>query len=1017
MRNDSPMPWTDSQFITLSDLYLAYRKAKVNMYYEREHITAEAFCTFEEDLVANLSDLLRTLNKATPTWFKEAKFVGDYSYIPKSLGPSDPRRRASQDVTSSGAMFVSSDADDAWRRTAQAEEHSATFRVVGRHPVAFHVVSALWISKVGFKFDALLDESAYGTRLRRTRQRGKRLGRLTPLSLGSFKPYPHSFRAWRSNGFSAIREALKRGRPVVALTTDLKGFYHEVSPNYLEDSGFLEGFAVKLNDDERRFNHQFIQALKTWAARTPEHRHHPVRGVPVGLSAARIVANVILCGFDRFVARELAPLYYGRYVDDVFLVLDNEREMRSVDDVWRFMIERSNGILKAGRTGKATQYSLHLSYATGSKLLFGNDKQRVFDLSGSSGESLLASIDKTVERLSSEWRMLPEVADDSEELMDDFVSPGHDAAEEVDNLRKADGATVRRLAFALRLRNLEAMQRDLPPDQWERYRAAFFTRVHDHVITAKGLFAYGPYLARLVGLSVASDDWTAATNIVKRIRQVFDLVRDTAKEYKPAHLSLCRQHVLDACFQAAAAAIGPKIVSENSTSVAAAFFGTLSEDSSDPLTLQKAMALGKRLYQRDLAREPFRDFWLANGVADLDHSIPDLVPEIPRPAAQTLRLGDIGEFLHDARLQLGSAVPAAVVFPTRPLRVAEIVQLDQGCFATPARLTRWAKALRGIEASPWPVGDAKAKVWRVPFHAMPLTPSIALPCFETLHASWIACATDTPDPDAARRYLRLNRLINDVLRAADRPQYLVLPELALPRRWFGRIAHKLSQSGVSIITGIEYQHHPVPSPAMPGPHGAAVGFVSNQVWASLVTDALGYIDHITYIQEKERPAPDEESQLWAIGGRVLKPMQPPSKPVIRHGQMQFGILICSELTNLAFRVDLRGRVDVLFVPEWNRDVGTFASLVEASALDIHCFVVQANNRAYGDCRIRAPYRDEFRRDVARVKGGENDYFVIAKVDVDALRRFQSHHRSPLDGKFKPTPDGFVVHSGRRAVPG
>src|SRR5690554_3587552 len=62
-------------------------------------------------------------------------------------------------------------------------------------------------------------------------------------------------------------------------------------------------------------------------------------------------------------------------------------------------------------------------------------------------------------------------------------------------------------------------------------------------------------------------------------------------------------------------------------------------------------------------------------------------------------------------------------------------------------------------------------------------------------------------------------------------------------------------------------------------------------------------------------------------------------------------MICSELTNIRYRGDLRGKVDALFVSEWNPDTDTFSSLIESSALDIHAFMIQSNNRTYGNSRI------------------------------------------------------------------
>jgi len=98
-------------------------------------------------------------------------------------------------------------------------------------------------------------------------------------------------------------------------------------------------------------------------------------------------------------------------------------------------------------------------------------------------------------------------------------------------------------------------------------------------------------------------------------------------------------------------------------------------------------------------------------------------------------------------------------------------------------------------------------------------------------------------------------------------------------------------------------------------------------------------------------------------------------------------------------------VDALFVPEWNQDTESFNALVESAALDIHAYIIQCNDRQYGDSRIRAPYKDSWKRDIVRLKGGEHDYFVVGNIDVTALRKFQSSYRSAA-GPFKPMPDGF-----------
>ncbi|MBL1259968.1 MAG: hypothetical protein COB33_005490 [Thiotrichaceae bacterium] len=233
--------------------------------------------------------------------------------------------------------------------------------------------------------------------------------------------------------------------------------------------------------------------------------------------------------------------------------------------------------------------------------------------------------------------------------------------------------------------------------------------------------------------------------------------------------------------------------------------------------------------------------------------------------------------------------------------------------------------------------------------------------------------------------------------------YFILPELSLPVQWFLRLAYKLRGRGISLIAGVEYLH-------VRGKR------VRNQVWAALTHDGLGFPSLMIYRQDKQRPALAEEQELQRLAGLELKPeTRWKSPPILQHGDFRFSLLVCSELTNIHYRAALRGEVDALFVPEWNQDTETFNALVESAALDIHAYIIQCNNREYGDSRIRAPYKDNWKRDLLRVKGGIYDYCVTGRIDIAALRKFQSSHQSP-NKPFKPVPDGFVMSHDRKMLP-
>ncbi|WP_442596642.1 hypothetical protein ACSBPU_06780 [Parapusillimonas sp. JC17] len=65
--------------------------------------------------------------------------------------------------------------------------------------------------------------------------------------------------------------------------------------------------------------------------------------------------------------------------------------------------------------------------------------------------------------------------------------------------------------------------------------------------------------------------------------------------------------------------------------------------------------------------------------------------------------------------------------------------------------------------------------------------------------------------------------------------------------------------------------------------------------------------------------------------------------------------------------------------------------------------------------IQATTKDRLARDVLRIKGGVTDYGVVGEIDVQALRKFQSSHRSPAK-LFTTVSDGFEIDYSRKVSP-
>lgn len=281
---------------------------------------------------------------------------------------------------------------------------------------------------------------------------------------------------------------------------------------------------------------------------------------------------------------------------------------------------------------------------------------------------------------------------------------------------------------------------------------------------------------------------------------------------------------------------------------------------------------------------------------------------------------------------------------------------------------------------------------------------VALTNIKTEDSEWevMACGKENT---TLERYRKISALVNAAIKLHPRPNYLLFPELSIPKKWIDSIVNRLSSVGISLIAGTEYEHR-----------GNNVIF--SEACLALSDDRLGYPARVRIWQPKVLPAVGEEQKLQSQFGKSWESrgnLSPNYKPVYNHNGFHFGVMVCSELQNTKERADFQGDVDALMVLAWNQDLNTFSALVESAALDVHAYTILVNNRKYGDSRVRSPAKKDYLRDLARLKGGDNDYLVAVTLDIEQLRKFQSKAtRWVQDGdQFKPTPEGFEIHSDRR----
>jgi len=1073
------MPSDDDQFtgplrrwsdLSIGDMIFAYRKAKADCHFERALSLTRTFAEYERNLESNLSALLNRLRSPSRLELVEDDgLIGEPCLVVKKLDARKPEHKGGTASASTGHSYFS-DPERSFASFRRHHELTAEFRLAGHFSVNFHLLSALWTNRVGHRLDACLSRDVYASRVRRLRPDSQgRTGRYHIRCIGSMAPYFTQYRTWREHGLAAMKRSLDSGEKVIGVTLDLRNYFHRIDPRFVLDRVFHQSIGLgketadrdvivcaPLTPTDKELSALFVGTLEAWARRAhdmlrsaqvgTEATGLAVAGVPICVTACRIMANVLLHRWDEGIREGLSPIYYGRYVDDMFIVLRDPGTLADASEVMGYLSTRLPAGMMATDTDSNGERDISLgSYQRRSTLTIQDRKCRTFMLEGKAGLDLLETIRSEIHDLSSERRLMPDLDATRFPLAKSVLSAAERPEDKADSFRKAEKLSLRRMAWAIELRNAETLSLDLPRAEWTGERREFYRFARSHVLRPENLLDHFDYLPRLLGLAVACHDWEDATQLVASARRGLDQVRDacrsTSRGFKvnghDADLGTgVGWQMVNATFEHLVhetilrswpwldSSTGPSPIPVN-----AAARKLLREARLQEHALRTTVA---RIAQADLGRTPLKEHparlspasatsparelaevdWLEPTLGDDAHVIADFLLR-----TRSLRLS---EYLphHDRTLD-EEVIP--YLFPTRPYTPREIAELDPRCVGfgqggverSPTAV--WAKQVRAFRGI-WTKEDLPGAAPRdgknnSGVHVVHLSDSLEMPhpvlCLANLEMNddeWRASAENKPILSLAR-YRRLVRLVNQVIHAEPKPDYVLLPELALPRRWVNSVVNRLLQERISVIAGVEYAHIPP-------------NLVRNDAVLALTDNRLGFESSVLIWQPKSEPAPNEERDLVAVHGRGWCPPDRVGPPVYRHNGFDFAVMICSELQEVSYRHKVRGEVDAVMVLSWNQDLDTFSPLVESASLDVHAFVALANNRRYGDSRVRSPAKERHERDLCRVRGGKDDYIVVVELDVEGLRKFQSRaKRWAREGdRFKPVPQGFTIAPRRWIVP-
>jgi hypothetical protein len=1004
---------TQSRGPTVTQLLLAFRQAKNAIASEKGVVGLLDLARFETRIATRLRRLQARLGD--DRWFEQVP-IGRVVVMPKSAKPASMDEP--DEVTRIG-------------HAAKPKKVRLDVRIQLEPTPEFTITEVLYLWEFGGALEATLDDSCVGYRLRRVVREGKMDWRGRHV----YEHWPTQFARYRDDPIKAARTALKAGKHVVVTSTDIVTFFDSIDPSFLLTREFVRGIAAA----SRRLGRPFVAARYRSATRSLLRRFAEFRdmrrkvggagidtatGVPIGALTSRLFANVALASLDAHIQAIPTVLCYRRYVDDIVIVSAHETAL---------LHGSKAAALAATFPGfaRSPDESQHRFVVpnTGAVFALSHPKTLVHELVGESGVHFLDAVRQSFSAVTSERRAF---AGDVNRLTADIESIdlfGESAAGagHIPRLRDADRFSLRRLTATVYIRGLERCALLL-----DRVEASNVVRDSTRrmlvILEASEPFENFEIVVSLLKVGLMCD-----------CREVVETTRAWLARHSGGALA---SFVESVSWRGTKLTRGPSLravgrylerrVFESSASA----LETSGEVTSlaDSLALAKAAQLLRCADLRHLDREDDHMLFGPPGVE---------VGGANQPQYVAIRLAILGERVFerslasvssfiDRSLELGERVwlgvsEVSLVLSFRPPKYADIARRFLARVEGPGFESSSTLSSRDIGRSIDDCVDAvrgtrygrrsgsfvslklsrERATLRLGASDPPSVVRVILANLPVSVDSFRAAAAGAP-----RVTLERLRALDTVLRAArhaaqlarrvGRPALLVLPELAVPRRWVRALGEYSAGSDLGVVAGVEYEVN--------GP--------------TVVSQAMGVFPAGWYTAAvvrwtKQHPARHEEVELQLLGKRFPVFPRMIRRLVVESAMGRVGVLICSELLETAALAAISGHVELLAVPAWNDDTPSFEHVAHAAAgMLVHSFVCIANNAEASDSRITAPIGSpRWERDWCRLIHRGETQVIWGDLPVAELRAI---HEAPTIGaspasaadvqsrkrKYRPMPPGW-----------
>lgn len=950
--------------LTLDDLTKAYQKLRNHFYYEKHDIvTREKIMKYDRTRLGKLVDVINTEGTSFDRYIKRIKL----SYYPKDFYQRDHKKEAN--YFSNHKINRSDPIDD--------------FLIFIDAPVEVHLVSVLWIMRLGHFLDSSLGSYCYGNRLLSKNPQDKQL----------FRRYHYDYKMWWKNALDTARKTLEQKSDISILTLDIKAYYHSIEfdfrsideTSYLKEksqssSRFLEKLLIKIHQEYK------VKILQTGHPQvTNRDNRYPL---PIGLLSSLILANYFLSDFDCLIL-DISPEYYGRYVDDIILVLrDRSSKVRTSNPMRKLIREKLGFILEEDlrydEKDKLRQYRfVHPKY---SNLVLQQNKMFLYEFSSKSAPSILNVMIEEQKQRSSEYRFLSDILDES---FIDFENIVFESSFDFDDGNNAKFREVNEDKFKLASYLAKFIQKSIEngPD----YRKPEIDKIYKF-FKGKYYIKHYYFWEKLLTLFWIREEFTLFDRVVREIEQAIEGLKVSSKwKVAPQETKDSLIKYLDCSIRLAVNLnqdnngiyknyIDPKVVIRAHYSI----FPFL------PYTR------AQRKFDLNFV-DPTELELLKSNPQDLELLIDDI------PTGKPFYWCYIYQFIFCTFSEEILKMDQVELLD----RSFDLYQLINGSYISPEELY----IIEQIEELSFE-GRSVFEI-NAPSTSAHLSRVYRLALINQLvpESNFVSSLQGRPNMYSKR--LASIRYELDEISRIDDLDIILKPELSIPYPSLFRQVAQSAKNQYSLNAGIEFI--------------SSTNYGFNFILTTLpIRIDETFSDSIPIIRLKNHYS---YSEINLLAENLL---QVPCKLnreyyIFRWRGLYFTNYYCFELTSIEDRSVFKSMIDLIVAPIWNRDSYYFRSIAEALVRDLHCFYAQCNTSDYPDTRVSQPTKSVF-MEISSVHGGtilqpRFDFnFIITDFDVNKLRTYQLippvetvKEEFKKNEILKPLPPGWDVENVHRRI--